>query len=169
MCVCVCVWIPLPRTLAPGAPVRVLLQFLQSVIDGEVIVTRSPFIADYITFTGVSKRRSLWTFVITEWLSDLQADRLTDWPREASRRSRFNSRIMALMQLRLLVLQFSPTNYHSTSTPHISIIMGGTSDTDPHEAVVLSLFITIRMELIKEASSESNSLEVQLEFPYHLW
>ena len=61
------------------------------------------------------------------------------------------------MQFHLPVLQFSPSNYHSTSTPHISIIMGGTSDTDPHEAVVLSLFITIRMELIKEAPSESNS------------
>lgn len=47
--------------------------------------------------------------------------------------------------------------------------MGGTSDTDPHEPVVLSLYITIRMELIEEAPSESNSREVQLEFPYDLW
>jgi len=76
---------------------------------------------------------------------------------------------MALMQLRLLVLQFSPSNYPSTSTPHVSIIMGGTPGTDPHEAVVLSLFITIRMEVIKEAPSDSNSREVQLEFPYNLW
>jgi len=73
------------------------------------------------------------------------------------------------MQLRLLVLQFSPTNYHSTITPHVSVVMGGTSDTDPHEPVVLSLYITIRMELIEEAPSESNSREVQLEFPYDLW
>jgi len=65
------------------------------------------------------------------------------------------------MQLRLRVLRFSPSNYHSTSAPHISIIIGGTSDTDPHEAVVLSLFTTIRMELIKEAPSESTIREFQ--------
>ena len=73
------------------------------------------------------------------------------------------------MQLRLRVLQFSPYNYHSTSAPHISIIMGGTSDTDPHETVVLSLFVTIRMEIIAEAPSESTIRECELEFPYHLW
>ena len=71
---------------------------------------------------------------------------------------------MALMKVRLLVLQFSPTNYHSTSTPHISIIMSGTSDTDTLEDAVRSLFITIRLEPIKEAPLESNISEVQLEF-----
>ena len=68
------------------------------------------------------------------------------------------------MQLRLRVLQCSPSNYHSTSASHISI-MGGTMDRDPHEAVVLSLLITIRTGLIKEAPSESTIREFQLEFP----
>jgi hypothetical protein len=73
------------------------------------------------------------------------------------------------MQLNLRVLRFSLSNYQSTSAPHVSVIMGGTSDTDPHEAVVPSLFVTVRMELIKEAPSELTILEFQLEFPYYSW